>query len=286
VDPIRTLFELAPLASAPVLPDDLRSLYGGDLRFPLAPPARPYIFANFVSTLDGVVTFEIPGKAGGSEISGSNEPDRFIMGLLRAAADAVILGSATVQAVPSRHLWVAESICPPAKDAYLHYRRNILRKPQYPLTVIVTSAGRLDLSRAIFHTPGIRVLVLTTESGRDLLQAGGASGLPSTEIRALPSAQGRIHPASITDVLKKDFGIDWLLHEGGPTLFGEFVAARMVDELFLTLAPQIAGRIPSRARPGLVSGCEFVPGNAPWFTLAAVKQHASHLFLRYTAPSQ
>ena len=66
-----------------------------------APQARPYCIANFVSTLDGVVSFNLPGQSEGAQISSSNEEDRFIMGLLRASADAVLVGSGTLQAVGS-----------------------------------------------------------------------------------------------------------------------------------------------------------------------------------------
>ena len=72
-----------------------------------------------------------------------------------------------------------------------------------------------------------------------------------------------------------------LLHEGGPTLFGQFLEAEAVDELFLTLSPQIAGRNSEAIRPGLVEGVQFVPYSAPWFQLLSVKQKAEHLYLRY-----
>jgi riboflavin biosynthesis pyrimidine reductase len=75
--------------------------------------------------------------------------------------------------------------------------------------------------------------------------------------------------------------VELLLHEGGPTLFGHFLAARLVDELFLTLAPQIAGRNGEHPRPGLVADAEFVPETAPWLTLVIAKQQQSHLYLRY-----
>jgi len=72
-----------------------------------------------------------------------------------------------------------------------------------------------------------------------------------------------------------------LLHEGGPALFGDFVVHGCVDELFLTVAPQFAGRDARRQRPGLVAGAEFLPQTAPWLKLLSVKQSASHLYLRY-----
>jgi len=59
------------------------------------------------------------------------------------------------------------------------------------------------------------------------------------------------------------------------------MAAQAVDELFLTLSPQIAGRMSDSMRPALVQGTEFMPECAPWFQLLSVKQSADHLYLRY-----
>lgn len=286
MEPIRTLFERDERHFGSLLPADLKNRYGGDLRFPSAAPGgfhveRLYVAANFVSTLDGVVTFDIPGQSGGGQISGGNEADRFIMGLLRASADAVIVGAGTANAVASKHLWTAEYIYPAAKDGYIYYRQRVLKKPRQPLTVIVTGRGRLDLNHSLFSTPGQDVLILTSAIGRDLLLREGADKLPSTQIRELPASDGDIDPHRIASLLVDEFRVKLLLHEGGPTLLGSFVAASLVDELFLTLAPQIAGRTPDRQRLGLVANAQFVPSTAPWLDLVSAKQQASHLYLRY-----
>jgi riboflavin biosynthesis pyrimidine reductase len=81
--------------------------------------------------------------------------------------------------------------------------------------------------------------------------------------------------------LRSRFAVQILLHEGGPTLFGEFLAAEAVDELFLTLSPQIAGRAARTNRPAIVQGVEFAPNSAPWYKLVSLKQRAGHLYLRY-----
>ena len=80
--------------------------------------------------------------------------------------------------------------------------------------------------------------------------------------------------------------MSFLLHEGGPTLFGHFLSAGLVDELFLTMAPQIAGRTGEHPRPGLVADVQFVPDTAPWLTLVSVKQQANHLYLHYRTKQQ
>jgi riboflavin biosynthesis pyrimidine reductase len=62
---------------------------------------------------------------------------------------------------------------------------------------------------------------------------------------------------------------------------GGFFAEHTLDELFLTFAPQVAGRDGSGERPGLVTGVLFAPQHPLWGTLISVKRAESHLFLRY-----
>src|ERR1700729_50285 len=181
-EPIRTLFAARPSQpSEVVLPEGLRARYDGDLSFPLAPQERPYCIANFVSTLDGVVSFNMPDQSEGAQISKSNEEDRFIMGLLRASADAVLVGSGTLQAAGAAGTWLPESVCPPAKDLYRTYRTEVLGKPEYPLVVVVTGTGGVDLASAVFHTPRTRVLILTTERGKRRLSQSGVEGIAAVE---------------------------------------------------------------------------------------------------------
>ena len=77
-----------------------------------------------------------------------NEEDRFIMGLLRASADAVVVGSGTLRAAGPQGSWLPESVYPTAKDLYQKYRTDVLRKLEYPLVVIVTGTGELNLASA------------------------------------------------------------------------------------------------------------------------------------------
>ncbi len=280
--PIRTLFAIESTEpSRAVLPDSLRARFDGDLSFPPAPVERPYLIANFVSTLDGVVSFNLPGQSEGAQISKSNEEDRFIMGLLRASADAVVVGSGTLQAAGPKATWLPESVCPAAKDLFRSYRTEVLRKPEYPLVVIVTGTGRLDLARALFHTPRTRVLILTTEQGKERLSQSGSGQLASVEVKALFTEETHISPSAILALLRREAGVELLLHEAGPTLFGEFLAGGFMDELFLTVAPQMAGRVAAHPRPGLVANVQFSPATAPWWKLLSAKSAADYLVLRY-----
>jgi riboflavin biosynthesis pyrimidine reductase len=279
--PIRTLFSAETAGRASCLSKKLRGQYGGDLCFPRPSRGRPYVIANFVSTLDGIVSFNLPGQSGGASISGSNQADRFIMGLLRASADAVIVGAATVEAVSRAGLWTAEFAYPPAKELYMRYRLDVLKKPEHPLVVVVTGTGSVDLRRAIFRARKIPVVILTTENGKRKLELAGSGKLPSTTVHVMPAGKGRIAPSAILDFLSREYRLNLLLHEGGPTLFGDFLSAGCVDELFLTLSPQIAGKRGKRLRPSLGEGVAFTPATAPWLSLLSVKQAQNHLYLRY-----
>ena len=67
-------------------------------------------------------------------------------------------------------------------------------------------------------------------------------------------------------------------------MLGDFYAEHLIDEQFLTLAPQIAGRDAGDRRLSLVMGKVFAPRDALWGTLIDVRRGSSHLFLRYSFP--
>src|SRR5215469_3365164 len=239
---VRTLFEGEQEHAQTALPQGLSDLYDGDLHFPASPAQRPYVIGNFVCTLDGVVSFKVKGHSGGKAISGSDSADRFIMGLLRASVDAVMVGARTVHDVSPEGLWIPEYTYPDARDLYTDYRLSVLHKPKYPLVVVVSASGKLELGRAVFRTPEVRIVVITTPAGKDALDKAGASRFGSVAIHALDTVGNSIDPLTMIQFLRSQFGVQILLHEGGPMLFGQFLAAGAVGELFLTLSPQIAGR--------------------------------------------
>ena len=279
MDAIKTLVDSDPHGNGPSLPEELQKLYGGDLCFSSPPAGRPYVISNFVSTLDGVVTYRIEGKAGGAAISGSDPTDRIIMALLRASVDAVVVGSNTVHDVGPRAMWIPSGTWREGKDLLNKYRVDVLKKPELPLVVIVSGSGRLDLNRAVYRTP--RTLIVTTASGREQLVKAGVEQLQETTVVVLPDVGGKLTPEAILRMLQERFGAKIVLHEGGPTLLGEFLAEGLIDELFLTIAPQISGRLSHTVRPGVVLGVEFMPETAPWLELMSVKQKAEYLYLRY-----
>jgi riboflavin biosynthesis pyrimidine reductase len=275
--PIATLFE-RDQPREQLLTPELCRLYDGALAIPKMSNGRPYVIGNFVETIDGVTTFSIPGASSGKPISGGNAEDRFVMGLLRAVADAVLVGAGTIRGDPGR-VRTPASACPDAQTYYAELRKK-LEKPPLPLNVVLTASGKIDLDEPMFHTKGLRSIIITTEDGASWIALQHRSDFACVEVRSTGES-GTTTPGAVLDILAQEFGVQLLLHEGGATVFGKFLAARAIDELFLTLAPQIAGRNHETRRPSLAGETLFLPQTAPWFTLRSVKRAEDHLFFRY-----
>lgn len=278
--PIELLWEAEPSPTGAavrggLLPTELQARFGARLEIPLRLD-RPTIAVNFVSTLDGVIALDRAGGSGGREISGGFEPDRFLMGLLRATADAVLVGAGTVRASRT-HAWTPGQVHPASAASFAGWRRDLGLAPIGPTTVMVTASGELDPCHLGVGDVDRSVIVVTTSAGARRLR-----DLPRRDHVEIVSVgdDARVPVGALLDFLReRDFGL--VLSEGGPTLFGQLLSARAVDELFLTVAPQVAGRSERADRLGLVEGVGFPPDLAPWARLRSVMRSDDHLFLRY-----
>jgi riboflavin biosynthesis pyrimidine reductase len=256
------------------MPPVLERAYGGPLSIPLRPDA-PTVIANFVSTIDGVVALDTEGATGGGEISGFYEPDRFVMGLLRTLADAVVIGAGSVRAAPT-HRWTASHVHRASAAAFAAWRRDEGIADPEPTTIVVTRRGLVDPAHPGLADPQIPVVIATAPEGARNL--AGADFGPNVRIVV---DEGPDLSVVALRVAAEELGARVVLCEGGPHLFGELLGLRHVHELFLTLAPQMVGRDPDVQRFGLVEGRAFDRADAPWSDLASVTRSSDHLFLRY-----
>lgn len=246
------------------VPEALSALYGGAIGLD-----EPCVVANFVESLDGVVA--VPRLERSHAVLGDeSEADRFVLALLRACADAVVVGSGTLLASP-RGTWRIDRAYPPAAQALAELRAQRGR-PEQPLVVVVTTGASLDPGHPVLATGA---LVLTTDGAAPRLRAE----LPEAAEVVAVNDGDTVDLARALELLR-DRGCPVVLTEAGPSMFGSLVASRLVDELFLTVSPLLAGRAET-ARLGLVEGVELVPQTRVAGRLRSVRSHGSHLFLRY-----
>ncbi len=264
--PFEVLFDKADLPSY-ALPEELRRLYG-QIGF-----ADPVVYSNFVSSVDGVVSLG-SGTSAGSVISGKYPADRFLLALLRACADGVVIGAATLRATPG-HLWTPPHVFPDLAGEFAALRTTLDRSPE-PRLVILTANGQLDREHPALKKGAI---IITTEAVAKRI----GSRLPrSCEVIGL--GKGKVVNVKHAFRELRNMGFDVLLTEGGPHLMGELVKSGLLDELFLTISPVVAGRGKER-RLGMVEGVELLPSVPVWSHLLSARRHDDYLFLRYALRS-
>jgi riboflavin biosynthesis pyrimidine reductase len=246
------------------LPAELRTLYAGGLGFD-----GPCLYMNFVQTTDGVVAIpELPQS--NALIAGKSEADHFVMGLLRATADVVLVGSGTMLASPTG-TWQPERVYPPAAGAFAELRRH-RGQPERPTVAFVTAGGSFDPTHPALERHAI---VLTTEGAAADLRASVPA---ASEVVAVNDGDRVDLPRALAALRER--GHSLILSEGGPTLFGSLLASGLVDELFLTISPLLAGRA-TRPRLSLVEGVALSPDATVALRLLSARRHENHLFLRH-----
>jgi riboflavin biosynthesis pyrimidine reductase len=259
----------------PGLPPDVRETYGSDWRLP-SPGGRPYVYVNFVLSRDGRVSFSEPGRMSGVEVSDFDAHDRWLMGLLRARADAILMGDNTLRVEPN-HVWTAEYLCPEDAETFTSVRRAEGRAPM-PLQVFLSLEGDVDVgAAAIFSVGQAHIVLATTERG-----AERARTLPPTSARldVLELGEEAVDLRALLARLHDDYRATTVLCEGGPRAYGSLVAAGCVDDEFLALSPVVIGSRADRPRPGLIEGVCFTPESSPRSRPLSLRRAGDLLFLR------
>ena len=144
--------------------------------------------------------------------------------------------------------------------------------------VVVSGSGKLDLRLPLFASGEMRSLIVTTVAGGKRLRRQKVPEF--VEIGTAPGGKAIGAQSILTRVRRVNSG-NLVLVEGGPRLIGDFFAAGLLDEQFLTLAPQVAGREEGDRRLSLVMGRTFAPRAPLWGRLTDLRRGGSHLFLRY-----
>jgi riboflavin-specific deaminase-like protein len=192
-------------------PEELASaLRLGDL----APPDRPYLGVNMVSSLDGKATLDWRTRGLSSEL------DRRLFHQLRTQADAVMVGAGTAR---------VEGYGRMVKNEELREKRRAEGLEPDPLAVIVSARLDLPADLPLLNEPDQRVVIAT----------GSDATLPELGAQVEYFRTGDDLPVLMAR-LREERGIRSVLCEGGPTLNSHLLAAELIDELFLTLHPKLS----------------------------------------------
>jgi riboflavin-specific deaminase-like protein len=223
-----------------------------------AAPLRPYVILNMVSTVDGRAS--IGGRSGAI----GDRADRVLFHALRASVDGVMAGAGTIRV--ERYGRII------ASDAG-RAQRLARGLSEEPLACIVS--GRLSLPPDIplLADPAARVAILTPS-------AASVSGAAAQIDYVRAERDGKLDLPRALAELRERFGVHTLLCEGGPHLNAELLLAGLVDELFLSLAPKLAGGEGTTGESlRILAGAEFE--HPLELELLTTLESESHLFLRY-----
>ena len=214
---------------------------------------RPWVVTNFATTADGRAT--VDGRSGAIGDDGDMEVFR----RLRTQVDALLIGTRTL---------AIEHYGRAVRRLELRAAREAIGLAPEPLVATVSRSGELPLEIPLFAEPEAHVVVFTTTQAPE----------PSCAARV---TLVRLDPAELTLTnalrrLRADHGVRSLLCEGGPTLMGALLHEDLVDELFLTLAPQLAG---GGSGPTISNGPPLADPAA--LELVWALERAGSLYLRY-----
>jgi riboflavin biosynthesis pyrimidine reductase len=235
LSPFTTEYDRAGLTRLPIGSDWTRARFDGPFYIaPIGRPAtnddrpatndqRPSTSLVFVQSRDGNTGAKDPSVLGG----GDTDKHLIYEGLSRVAADAVLSGTGTVGGSDLvLSVWHPEIVA----------LRGALGLPRHPVQ-IVASLGGVDLeTRLMFNLPELPVVVISSRDGEAMMRAGlrarpwiqcivtnGAGGL----VQAFRAVRAR--------------GIQRISAIGGRTMATALLDAGLVDDLYLTTSPKIAG---------------------------------------------
>jgi riboflavin-specific deaminase-like protein len=236
----------------PPQPDSIRDLLATVRPHDRAPAGRPFVLANMIATADGRAAMD--GRTGA--LGGDADLEQLLE--LRALADAVLIGTGTVRAEGYDRL---------VRSAERREHRRASGLAEDPTAVLISRRFDIPWDAGLFQAPEQPVLIYT--SGQNDAQAP-ATPAPVEVVRLDEPTPA----AALADLRSR--GVRALLCEGGPSLLRGLVAAGLLDELFLTIAPLLTG---DRGEPQILDG-DRLPDPAQLELLWAVCA-GSELFLRY-----
>ena len=214
------------------------------------------------------------------------------MDLLRAHADGLLMGMNTLREEQRSRGPDSRGIVFRVVDPVLRGLRRKLGKRR-ERNVFISRGIDLDLSRhKVFDGDVVDAAILTSPASAERLRAQGTH--PHVAIIAAGDNDSLDLPRAISK-LREELGVEYLLCEGGPTLYGNLARADLIDEKFMTVAPVETGQlvppeqerlaeeqiIPVLLRPTVFGGPGFAREQLTRWRWMSSRKAGDHEFNRY-----
>lgn len=210
-----------------------------EMAFPSAPAERPYVFINMVTTIDGKI---ITGERDEPVQDLGSKLDHQTMKVIEDAADAIMMGAATIRATPR------------------------MRLAEHLIRYCVSESGRVDPRHSFFN--GYENWIIRSENTEDL----------HLQVSELKVGKTEIDWLGVMRIMRQEHGVERLLCEGGAELNACLFALDLVDEIFWTVAPKIKL---GREVPTIAGGTPLHRTEVMNFDLISCQPIEGEIFLRY-----
>lgn len=209
-------------------------------------PGLPAVNVVFVQSADGNTGTRNPMELGG----GLTDKHLIYEGLSSVHADAILTGSTTIAGDDTvMAIWHPKLVS----------LRIALGLPRFPVQVVATRSGALDIeSSLLYNVPLLRVVILTADGGAEVLRPY----LKERPWIKVISGGSQSDLVSGLRTLRANHGVTRVSSTAGRTVTTQLIDAGVVQDLYLTTSP-ITGGEPNTP---------FYTGTAPLTTTRIVKK--------------
>lgn len=203
-------------------------------RYSVADRTVPHLRVNFIASIDGAASHD--GVSGPL----NNEVDKEVFDVLRMLSDVVLVGAGTVRAEGYGAMRLgAEAVA----------WRIAHGLPEHPVFAILTSELDLTTDMALFTEAPVRPILITHAHAPEGSRRRHRLDVLRHVSDIMICGEDLVDPQLMVSGLVSR-GLPQILSEGGPHALGSFIAADVVDEMCLTIAPVLEGGDATRVTAG------------------------------------
>ncbi|MBV9999107.1 MAG: RibD family protein [Verrucomicrobia bacterium] len=218
---------------------------------------RPKVLINFALTVDGKIS-----TASFTPTTFTSAYDKRRLLEIRSLGDAIMVGRGTLE---------KDRMTMGMPDAELRRERKDRGQTEYPLRVILSGSGKLDLNLPVFGQKFSPILLFTGSSIE--------TEVPWPDhVRVHRSERDWQDPDQVLSFLYAEYGVRTLVCEGGPTLIRALAQRDLIDEIYATIVPKLFG---GEHAPGLLGISDAFLSASRAYRMMNLEVHGDEAYLHY-----